>query len=207
LNKDSIKLIALHSSVGTPIRPSALESSLIWYARHFPVRRGKMRIIDGLWRMAAGAAGHRRTAKLVHGNYRMPCDVSEPLQRQFYFFGTYFLEQHLLECWVRMARGAEVIFDVGANAGIYSLAALSSNPLATVHAFEPTPEIAARLHRAVDLNGLDQLEVLGTGSAARATSLPDTQTPNPPLTGRAAAPCRTRIAGLDDRTMGVSARC
>ena len=54
---------------------------------------------------------------------------------------------------------ARIVFDVGANAGIYSLAALSSNPDATVYAFEPTPEIAARLRSAVELNGIDQLNV------------------------------------------------
>jgi ribosomal protein L11 methylase PrmA len=34
--------------------------------------------------------------------------------------------------------GRQVIFDVGANAGIYSLAALAIQRDATVHAFEPT---------------------------------------------------------------------
>ena len=89
----------------------------------------------------------------------LPCDLDETLQRQFYFFGTYFLEQPLLECWQKLAMEARIVFDVGANAGIYSLAALSSNPDATVYAFEPTPEIAARLRSAVELNGLDQLNV------------------------------------------------
>ncbi len=139
--------------------PVLLEKALIWYARHFPVHRGKLRLIDTLWRTAAGDSGPRRMAELIHGNYRVPCDLNETLQRQFYFFGTYFLEQPLLECWQKLAREARVVFDVGANAGIYSLAALSSNPDATVYAFEPTPEIAARLRAAADLNGLDQLNV------------------------------------------------
>ena len=87
----------------------------------------------------------------------MPCDLSEMLQRQFYFFGTYFLEEDILRCCEAAARGAKVILDVGANAGIYSLAALAIQPDATVHAFEPTPEIAARLRATAELNGLDQL--------------------------------------------------
>jgi FkbM family methyltransferase len=48
---------------------------------------------------------------------------------------------------------------VGANAGIYSLAALAIQRDATVHAFEPTPEIAARLRATAKLNGLDHLYV------------------------------------------------
>jgi len=37
------------------------------------------------------------------------------LQRQFYFFGTYFLEEDLLRCRETAAKGAEFILDVGAN--------------------------------------------------------------------------------------------
>jgi FkbM family methyltransferase len=58
-----------------------------------------------------------------------------------------------------MANGAKVVIDVGANAGIYSLAALAIQPDATVHAFEPTPEIAARLRATAKLNALGNLHV------------------------------------------------
>jgi FkbM family methyltransferase len=141
------------------MQPSSCERLLIAYARHFPIRRGKMRVIDALWRSAAGAQGTLRVAKLRDAGFKMPCDLSEMLQRQFYFFGTYFLEEHILDCWKDVARGAEVVFDVGANAGIYSLAALAMQPKATVHAFEPTPEIAARLRATAKLNGLSRLHV------------------------------------------------
>jgi FkbM family methyltransferase len=79
------------------------------------------------------------------------------LQRQFYYFGTYFLESEILDCWESHARQADTIFDIGANAGIFSLSALAANPQATVHAFEPTPEIAARLRTTVKINDLDRL--------------------------------------------------
>jgi FkbM family methyltransferase len=81
------------------------------------------------------------------------------LQRQYYFFGTYFLEDYILECWENAAIGARVVLDVGANAGIYSLAALARQRDAIIHAFEPTPEIAARLRRTANLNGLHNLHV------------------------------------------------
>ena len=81
------------------------------------------------------------------------------LQRQFYFFGTYFLEEDALCSWESAARDANVIFDVGANAGIYGLAALAIQPCASVHAFEPTPEIAVRLRETAKVNGLDHLYV------------------------------------------------
>lgn len=129
------------------------------YARKFPIRRGKLRVIDSLWQTALSAQSTHRVATLKHGRFQMACDLSEMLQRQFYFFGTYFLEEDILGCWEAAAKGAKVVLDVGANAGIYSLAALAIQPDATVHAFEPTPEIAARVRATAKLNGLDHLYV------------------------------------------------
>jgi FkbM family methyltransferase len=136
-----------------------LERALIAYARAFPLRKGKLRVIDRLWRAAAGGRGTARLAHLRYGGLKMPCDLNEMLQRQFYFFGTYFLEEQILDCWANAAKEAEVIFDVGANSGIYSLAALASQPNAVVHAFEPTPELAGRLRQTAWLNHLDNLVV------------------------------------------------
>lgn len=118
-----------------------------------------MRVIDGLWRAALGDGNTQRLARLKHGGMRVPCDLAETLHRQFYFFGTYFVAQDVLECWAREARRAAVIFDVGANAGIFSLAALAVRPDAIVHAFEPTPEIAAGLVHTAALNRLARLHV------------------------------------------------
>jgi FkbM family methyltransferase len=67
------------------------------------------------------------------------------------------LRNLFLDCWTRAAR--ESIFDVGANSGIYSLAALASQPNAVVHAFEPTPEIAARLRQTAQMNRLDNVVI------------------------------------------------
>jgi FkbM family methyltransferase len=136
-----------------------LERALIAYARSFPLRKGKLRVIDRLWRAAAGSRGTARLAHLRYGRLKMPCDLTETLQRQFYFFGTYFVEEQILDCWTKAAEQAQVIFDIGANSGIYSLAALSSQPNAVVHAFEPTPEIAARLQKTAQLNHLNNLLV------------------------------------------------
>lgn len=138
---------------------SFVENALIAYVRHFPVRRGKLRLVNALWRRAAGQGGFGREAVLRHGGFRIPCDISEMLQRQFYYFGTYFLEEEILACWEEQAKNARTIFDIGANAGIFSLAALGVNPRAQVHAFEPTPEIASRLRATAAMNGLSNLVI------------------------------------------------
>jgi FkbM family methyltransferase len=140
-------------------RPSTSERLLILYARRFPIRRGKQRVIDRVWKTGLSGRSTHRVATLKHGGFKMCCDLSEMLQRQFYFFGTYFLEEDLLDCWATVSKGAKVVFDVGANAGIYSLAALAAQPDAVVHAFEPTPEIAARLRATAELNHLENLHI------------------------------------------------
>lgn len=134
-----------------------MENVLIAYARYFPLRRGKLRLVNALWRTAAGRSSHDRVATLRHGGFRIPANLNEMLQRQFYYFGTYFLEDEILDCWERFAKQADTVFDIGANAGIFSLAALAANSRAIAHAFEPTPEIAARLRATVALNDLDRL--------------------------------------------------
>lgn len=144
-----------------------LEQCLIWYARRFPLVRGKLRVVNALWPLAAGGGDTQRTASLIHGGFKAPCDLRDMLQRQFYFFGTYYLERELLQRWGALARTAQMVFDVGANAGIYSLIALAANPAARVHAFEPTPEIAARLRATAALNGLAGLHVEQTAVSDR----------------------------------------
>jgi FkbM family methyltransferase len=141
------------------MRPPMLERLLISYCRHFPIRRGKLRLVNALWPSVVGDRGTRRFAKLKYGGFKVPCDLNEMLQRQLYFFGTYFVEENILRCWQHAAGEARVIFDVGANAGIYSLAALATQPDLAVHAFEPTPEIAARLRQTAASNGLQNLKV------------------------------------------------
>ena len=99
-------------------KPRLSERLLIWYARQFPVRRGKLRIVNSFWRPAIGRGSLRRIADLKYGGLSLPVDLGEQLQRQFYFFGTYFIEDAILDCWQAVARDSSVIFDVGANAGI-----------------------------------------------------------------------------------------
>jgi FkbM family methyltransferase len=135
------------------------ERLLVSYAKRFPFRRGKLRLVNALWPLAVGNVDTRRVAELKHGGFKVYCDLNEMIQRQLFFFGTYFVEEQIIRCWEHAARQASVVFDVGANAGIYSLAALAVNPDLAVHAFEVTPEIAARLRQTAALNGLQNLRV------------------------------------------------
>ena len=57
-----------------------------------------------------------------------------------------------LQIWRRLVQHAQVIFDVGANTGIYTLVASCFNPTATIVALEPVERVFHRLQRNVDLN-------------------------------------------------------
>jgi FkbM family methyltransferase len=138
---------------------SVLENVVLLYARRFPIRRGKLRVINFISQTPPSNASTLRMTTLKYGGFKMSCDLAEMLQRQFYYFGTYLMEEENISCWQSMAQGAKTILDVGANAGIYSLAALAAQPEAVVHAFEPTPEIANRLRATAKLNGLERLYV------------------------------------------------
>jgi FkbM family methyltransferase len=149
-----------------------IESLLKLYARHFPVRIGKYRIIERFGGRPDADGDFVRRARLVYGGYMMDCDLRKNLQRQYHYFGTYFLEERVLEAWSRYASKAKVVFDVGANAGIYSLAAAAVNQVSVIYAFEPTPEIAAHLNGTALTNGLvDRLHVQAVAVGDRLGSI------------------------------------
>lgn len=71
-----------------------------------------------------------------------------------------------LRLWARLSRKARTVFDVGANTGVYSLAAKAMNPAAQVFAFEPVERIAFRLKDNVAQNDFD-IEVVVAGVSER----------------------------------------
>ena len=75
-------------------------------------------------------------------------------QPQLDLFGPYYLERDLLECCRLLARQARIVLDVGANAGISSLAGLAAKSASIVHAFEPPSEIATPLGATAAANTL-----------------------------------------------------
>lgn len=142
---------------------------LLGYCRYFPVRTGKYRMVE---RFGRGRQGDFiRLSKLKYGDFYMLCDLRKLLQRHFYYFGTYFLEERVLSYWTQHAKKAQVVFDIGANAGIYSLAAAASNPLANIHAFEPTPEIIVHFEETVNRNHLGKRVHIHPCAVARSTGI------------------------------------
>jgi FkbM family methyltransferase len=75
-----------------------------------------------------------------------------------------------LRIWVELARNASVIFDVGANSGVYALAAKAVNSKAAVFAFEPIRRVFEKLRVNDELNGfgIECLEVAASNEDGEA---------------------------------------
>ncbi|GGD31773.1 FkbM family methyltransferase [Aureimonas glaciei] len=69
-----------------------------------------------------------------------------------------------LRLWALLAKRADVILDIGANTGVYALAAQAVNPAARIFAFEPVPRIAQRLAANAALNGASIAVVIAGAS-------------------------------------------
>ena len=64
-------------------------------------------------------------------------------------------ERVSLGLWQTLCTRAKVIFDIGANTGIYAVIAKTLNPAAQVHAFEPVHRVCDRLRGNAELNDYD----------------------------------------------------
>lgn len=64
-------------------------------------------------------------------------------------------ERTSISLWCKLVKDADVIFDIGANTGIYSLIAKSVTPTARVFAFEPIHRVYDKLEENNQLNGFD----------------------------------------------------
>jgi FkbM family methyltransferase len=135
-------------------------SALQTYVRRFPVSKGKQRLIDLSCRLLAPGR-ERLVTKLRQAEVQVLCDLTQHIQRQIYFWGSY--EPEACDLWVQCARSAQTVVDVGANVGVYSLLAAATNPRAHVHAFEPTPGIADIFRENIHLNKLTNIAVNVSG--------------------------------------------
>ncbi len=61
-------------------------------------------------------------------------------------------EPETIPIWVKLCKNANVVFDIGANTGIYSLIARTCNPKSTIIAFEPSDLIISKFKSNMDIN-------------------------------------------------------
>ena len=64
-------------------------------------------------------------------------------------------EKESLKLWIKLCADSEIILDIGANTGIFSLVAKTVNPDSQVYAFEPHQMFFKMLQQNVSLNDFD----------------------------------------------------
>jgi FkbM family methyltransferase len=121
------------------------EAALVVLSGRHPESR-VLHILRIHWTLSAPRRDHLRTAKLVTGAQILIRLV--PGQDQIYYSGVY--EPATTAVLMTLARPGDLVIDVGANVGYFSILCASLG--AEVHAFEPEPEVAEQLHRSADLN-------------------------------------------------------
>jgi len=86
--------------------------------------------------------------KIMHYGY--------PVENQIFWEGiTGGWEKYSMKVWMDMVQKSQVIFDIGANTGVYTLVAKALNPNAEVHGFEPFPAIYDKYVSNIQLNSYD----------------------------------------------------
>jgi len=64
-------------------------------------------------------------------------------------------EKESLRVWLKLCETSDIILDIGANTGVYSLLAKATNPQARVYAFEPVARVFNKLQENIKLNNFD----------------------------------------------------
>ena len=122
---------------------------VLGYIRHAPFERGKYRLMRLL--------GPSLLIELEPGLFIRPLGLSTvevAIIRRGMF------EPETVRAFAALLDAGMTVLDVGANVGLFTLvAARRVGPTGSVHAFEPTPELAEHIHRNLELNGLENVAV------------------------------------------------
>lgn len=86
--------------------------------------------------------------KMVHYGYQIENEL---------FWGGLFngWEKESIKLWTALSKESKVIFDIGANTGVYTMVSKAVNRTASVHAFEPFGSIYKKLVHNLTINGFD----------------------------------------------------
>jgi FkbM family methyltransferase len=77
------------------------------------------------------------------------------IENELFWNGLENWERDTVWLWCELVKHAHVVYDVGANTGVYSLIASALNPNLQVHAFEPSVNIYAKLTQNNALNSFN----------------------------------------------------
>lgn len=87
--------------------------------------------------------------------FKMYSNNDDGIVDALYFSEKNYGEYEEVSVFKALAKHAHVIFDIGANTGLYSIISKLTNPETTVYAFEPYPTNIERLKKNLAINGLE----------------------------------------------------
>jgi FkbM family methyltransferase len=109
------------------------------------------------WRFAApGYRGFVDVAIDGCPPFVMFCNDDDNIAKSYLYKGSNAFEGESLRLWAQLAKSHDLIFDVGAFTGIYSLAAAAVNPKAKILAIEPASNSFHRMATNVLANGFSE---------------------------------------------------
>jgi FkbM family methyltransferase len=93
--------------------------------------------------------------------FTMYGDGKDPVANSLYWLGVdRGYEYETIKIWADLAKRADVIFDIGAYSGVFSLAAAAVNHGARIFAFEPADVTYEYLSRNVSMNGCNNITAI-----------------------------------------------
>lgn len=94
-------------------------------------------------------------------NLKLYVNLSDHIGSQIFWYGRYSVD--VLSLADRLLQRADVVLDVGANLGEFSVFAAKRVPDGVVHAFEPAQKLFSLARRNIEANGFNQAHVHGVG--------------------------------------------
>lgn len=76
------------------------------------------------------------------------------IEAMIYYFGVNAFEDGTISLWTKLVNKSDVIIDIGANTGIYTMLASSINPKSNIYAFEPIYRVYNILEKNIKNNSL-----------------------------------------------------
>lgn len=89
-------------------------------------------------------------------SFLMLSNNDDRVAQMYFWYGPDAFESLSLRIWSQLAPRANVIFDIGAFTGVYTLAAMHAAPHAEVHAFEPIRRVFGRMIDNLAVNAMGQ---------------------------------------------------
>jgi len=124
--------------------------------RAVPNFRGKSRLSELFLKKTAEKHNLEYIVQIRHSNKFMVCRLSDWIPWNIFIHGCYISEAGYESFMLEKASGAEVIMDVGANIGYYSVQ-FSDMADGKVYSFEPMSYQYSVLKRNLELNGIENV--------------------------------------------------